>query len=70
MAMNEVIAYIRPDDGEVFKKQKDGRFRIERFAIQFPDSHQLGWGEETLKNAGFTPITQESLKLIRRRNAR
>lgn len=60
----EVIAYIRPDDGEVFTKRTDGRFQLEKMVRQFPLHLHHTWSEETLKGSGFAPVTQETLELI------
>lgn len=55
--MRIVKVFVRPDDGERFTLNKDGKtYSLEAMKRDFPNSLNIKWTAEQLRNAGMEEV--------------
>ena len=54
--MDEIIAFKRPDDGEIFSINPDGTFSLDRMKKDFPDSFTFTYTRQKMEENNFIPI--------------
>lgn len=63
--MNKIIAFIRPNDNELFTVNQDGTFSNDRMKKGFPNNIHQTWSQENLEAMRFHPVldAEEILQL-------
>lgn len=56
--MEQIIAFKRPSDGEIFSVNVDGSFSLEFLKKEYPNSLSMKYTKECLLEHNFIPLYQ------------
>jgi hypothetical protein len=54
------LAFVRPDDGELFTINPSGKYSLDFMKKRFPYSYTHEYSEVAMRGSGFNPLFTES----------